>query len=102
MGLGVESQTTNDTNETNERELKRELNQVGSFLLKSRSFKLIRSQTTHHYTKSLTEAGRHGAIVLRTQWEGQGVIVVEGDVALTEGAMPSAVDDCVCCYGNTS
>ena len=44
---GVESGRTDDGNER-ERELKRGIGSVGSFLFKSRSFALIRSQTTHH------------------------------------------------------
>ena len=38
------------TPDRDERERTETWNQVGSFLLKSRSFELIRSQTTHHYS----------------------------------------------------
>ena len=44
--LGAESGRTNDRDEQERTET---WNQVGSFLLNSRSFKLIWSQTTHHY-----------------------------------------------------
>ena len=37
------------TPDRDERERTEKWNQVGSFLLKSRSFELIRSQTTHHW-----------------------------------------------------
>ena len=45
------------TNDRDERERTETWNQVGSFLLKSRSFELIRSQTTHHTTALLCRQG---------------------------------------------